>query len=200
SSLLDMKTQAKTARAPTPRVWRPSRSTAPRGPACEMASSLFPKTTRVKREDTGAPLKPAPRYGRPQGLSSSCAYVNYFTTERASTLVGVLERCLRPVLDAQLREQMLHVELHRVVGETEALGDLRVGESVRDQRPHLPLPRRELARRAPPAPRATVDPASRSLREDQLTRVHLPDRRERLLRRLGLQREPLGAGVERPAY
>src|SRR5690348_18500683 len=77
--------------------------------------------------------------------------------------VRVLERCLRAVLDPELREQMQHVELHRVVGEAEALGDLRVGESVRDEGPHFALARGQLTRRAPSSPRAAVDPASRGL-------------------------------------
>src|SRR5437762_8628158 len=56
---------------------------------------------------------------------------------RPLTPVGVLERRLGAVLHAELREEMLHVELHRVVGQAEPLGDLRVGEPAGDQRPDL---------------------------------------------------------------
>src|SRR5881396_2611422 len=61
---------------------------------------------------------------------------------RPLTPVGVLERRLGAVLHAELREEMLHVELHRVVGQAEPLGDLRVGEPAGDQRPDLALQRR----------------------------------------------------------
>src|SRR2546422_1492795 len=62
---------------------------------------------------------------------------------RPLTPVGVLERRLGAVLHAELREEMLHVELHRVVGQAEPLGDLRVGEPAGDQRPDLALARRD---------------------------------------------------------
>src|SRR2546430_3820134 len=62
---------------------------------------------------------------------------------RRLTPVGVLERRLGAVLHAELREEMLHVELHRVVGQAEPLGDLRVGEPAGDQRPDLALARSE---------------------------------------------------------
>src|SRR2546427_608918 len=65
---------------------------------------------------------------------------------RRLTPVGVLERRLGAVLHAELREEMLHVELHRVVGQAEPLGDLRVGEPAGDQRPDLALARSEVAR------------------------------------------------------
>src|SRR5438309_2784740 len=80
---------------------------------------------------------------------------------RPLTSVGVLERRLGAVLHAELREEMLHVELHRVVGQAEPLGDLRVGEPAGDQRPDLALARSEVARRARPA----LDPAACGLRK-----------------------------------
>src|SRR5258707_11894611 len=92
---------------------------------------------------------------------------------------------------------MLPVELPRVAGQAEPPGDLRVGEPAGDQRPDLPLARREVARRAPP--RAALDPAARGLGKHELARVYLPDRRERLLGRLGLEREAFGTRVERRA-
>src|SRR5213083_1761534 len=52
---------------------------------------------------------------------------------RPLAAVGVLERRLGAVLHAELREEMLHVELHRVVGQAEPLGDLRVGEPASAQ-------------------------------------------------------------------
>src|SRR6266851_9424185 len=110
---------------------------------------------------------------------------------RPLTPVGVLERRLGAVLHAELREEMLHVELHRVVGQAEPLGDLRVGESAGYERPDLALARREVTRRAPA--RATFDPTTRGLRKHELARVHLSDCRQRLLGRLGFQREPFGA-------
>src|SRR5437899_1820795 len=64
---------------------------------------------------------------------------------RPLTPVGVLERRLGAVLHAELREEMLHVELHRVVGQAEPLGDLRVGEPAGDQRPDLALARSEVS-------------------------------------------------------
>src|SRR5256886_11495034 len=85
------------------------------------------------------------------------------------TAVGVLERRLGAVLHAELREEMLHVEFHRVVGQAEPLGDLGVGEPAGDQRPDLALARSEVARRARPA----LDPAACGLRKHQLARVHL---------------------------
>src|SRR5882762_3786139 len=85
--------------------------------------------------------------------------------------VRVLERRLGAVLHPELREEMLHVELHRVVGQAEPLGDLRVGESAGHQRPDLSLARGEVAGRARPA----FDPAARGLREHELARVHLPN-------------------------
>ncbi len=39
----------------------------------------------------------------------------------------------------QLREEMPHVRLHRLLGEVEALSDLAVHETVRDQLQHLDL-------------------------------------------------------------
>src|SRR6184192_4114802 len=83
---------------------------------------------------------------------------------RPLTSVGVLERRLGAVLHAELREEMLHVELHSVVGQAEPLGDLRVGEPAGDQRPDLALARSEVARRARPA----LDPAACGLRKHQL--------------------------------
>src|SRR5439155_18644752 len=112
---------------------------------------------------------------------------------RRLAAVGVLERRLGAVLHAELREEMLHVELHRVVGQAEPLGDLRVGEPAGDERPDLALARREVARCCRPA----FDPATRGLGEHELTRVHLPDRRQRLLGWLGFQREAFRTGVER---
>jgi len=76
--------------------------------------------------------------------------------------VSVLERGLGAVLHPELREQVLDVELDRVVRQAEAFGDLRVGEAARDQSPHLALSRREIAGRAGCPPPA-LDPASRPL-------------------------------------
>src|SRR3977135_3670487 len=78
--------------------------------------------------------------------------------------VGVLERRLGAVLHPELREEMLYVELHRVVGQVEPLGDLRVGEPAGDQRPDLAFARREITRRARPA----LDPTARRLRKHEL--------------------------------
>src|SRR5207248_8681604 len=63
-------------------------------------------------------------------------------------------------------EKMLHVELHRVVGQAEPLGDLRVDESARDQRPDLALARRQVARRPPSRP--ALDPAAGGLGKHEL--------------------------------
>src|SRR5260370_37839697 len=79
---------------------------------------------------------------------------------RRLSAVSVLEGGLGAVLDAQLREQMLHVELHRVVGEAEPLGDLWVRESPSDEPPDLALARGQVARRAGGPP---LDPAAGGL-------------------------------------
>src|SRR5436309_4058244 len=93
--------------------------------------------------------------------------------------VCVLEGRLGAVLHPEFREQMLHVELHRVVGQAESLGDLRVGESTRDQRPDLALARRQVARRPPSRP--ALDPAAGGLGKHELAGVHLPDGGQGLL-------------------
>src|SRR6266700_7390386 len=110
------------------------------------------------------------------------------------TAVRVLEGRFGAVLHAELREQVLHEEFDGVVRKPEPLRDLGVGEPAGDQRPNLALARRQVARR--PAPRAALDPTARGLRKHELTGVHLPDRRQRLLGRLGLQREAFSPGVE----
>src|SRR5438105_7439260 len=107
--------------------------------------------------------------------------------------VRVLEGRLRTVLDAELREQMLYVELHRVVREPEPLGDLRVGEPAGDERPDLAFPGGQVAGRPG---RSSLDPAARGLGEDELTRVYLADRRQRLLGRFRLEGQAVRAGVE----
>src|SRR5260370_9640686 len=89
--------------------------------------------------------------------------------------VGVLEGGRGGVLDAQLREQMLHVELHRVVGEAEPLGDLRVRESPGDEPPDLALARGQVARRAGGPP---LDPAAGGPRKHEPARVDLAGRRD----------------------
>src|SRR5437773_9758691 len=106
--------------------------------------------------------------------------------------VCVLERRLGAVLDPELRKEMLYVEFHRVIGQTEPLGDLRVGQASGDEGPDLALARRQITWSAG----TTFDPAPRRLREHQLAGVHLADRGERLLGRLGLERETLGASVQ----
>src|SRR5260370_27992536 len=98
---------------------------------------------------------------------------------RRLSAVSVFEGGLGAVLDAQLREQMLHVELHRVVGEAEPLGDLRVRESPGNEPPDLALARGQVARRAGGSP---LDPAAGGLRKHELASFDLADRRERLLR------------------
>src|SRR2546429_9985217 len=85
-------------------------------------------------------------------------YTTLFRSVRPLTAVCVLECRLGAVLHPELREKMLHVELYRVVGQAEPLGDLRVGESARDQRPDLALARRQVARRPPSRP--ALDPAA----------------------------------------
>src|SRR5947209_19790453 len=99
---------------------------------------------------------------------------------RPLAAVGVLERRLGAVLHAELREEMLHVELHRVVGQAEPLGDLRVGEPAGDQFPDLTLARGEVAWRAPPPP--ALDPTPCGRRKPDLGRGHLPVLWQRSLR------------------
>src|SRR5437899_10848335 len=91
---------------------------------------------------------------------------------RPLAAVGVLERRLGAVLHAELREEMLHVELHRVVGQAEPLGDLRVGEPAGDQCPDLTLARRQVAWRAPPPP--APDPTAGGPAEPELAPRHPP--------------------------
>src|SRR5206468_3175098 len=75
--------------------------------------------------------------------------------------VCVLERRLGAVLDPELRKEMLYVEFHRVIGQTEPLGDLRVGQASGDEGPDLALARRQITWSAG----TTFDPAPRRLRE-----------------------------------
>src|SRR5690242_2582760 len=71
-------------------------------------------------------LRSRPTVGTASRTVKNDAYVNCFTSAvRALSAVRVLERGLGPVLHAQLREQMLYVEFHGVVGQAESLGDLR---------------------------------------------------------------------------
>src|SRR5207247_11207206 len=57
----------------------------------------------------------------------------------AGGAVSVLERGLGAVFDAQLREEVLHVEFDGVVRQPEAPGNLRVRQAGGDQRPHIAL-------------------------------------------------------------
>src|SRR5260370_23668049 len=86
--------------------------------------------------------------------------------------VSALEGGLGAVLDAQLREQMLHVELHRVVGEAEPLGDLRVRESPGNEPPDLALARGQVAGRAGGPP---LDPAAGGPGKNPPGRAHPAD-------------------------
>jgi len=70
------------------------------------------------------------------------------------------------------------VEFDGVVRQPEAPGNLRVRQAGGDQRPHLALAGGEVARSAQRPP---LDPATRRLREHELTGMHLADRGERLL-------------------
>src|SRR5260370_37027557 len=115
---------------------------------------------------------------RAKQLWDATAWVGDADLRRLSA-VSVLEGSLGAVLDAQLREQMLHVELHRVVGEAEPLGDLRVRESPGNEPPDLALARGQVARRAGGSP---LDPAAGGLREHQLARFDPAERPERPLR------------------
>src|SRR5205807_9497708 len=103
-------------------------------------------TTRRRSfmDSAGAVITPSGRWWRlefPAGTTPCQVQMS----DLAGRAVRVLERRLRAVLHAQLREEMLHMELDGVVREAEPLRDLGVGEPRGDQAPDLALARRQVA-------------------------------------------------------
>src|SRR2546425_9328058 len=108
-------------------------------------STLFPYTTLFRswhpassRRQHGSnekiPVRLKPPHGRDACRNCQAGRLCelFHKTTPGLAAVCVLERRLGAVLHPELREKVLHVELHRVVGQAEPLGDLRVGEPAGD--------------------------------------------------------------------